>query len=438
MLNYIWLGLILLAVAIGGVTDHLKEVNDAAFESARTAVMGLALPLIGVMAIWLGLMRLAERAGLVQLLARVMRPFLRWLFPDIPDGHPALGSILMNFSANMLGLANAATPLGLKAMKDLERLNPHPGTATNAMCTFLAINTSSIQLIPASTMAILAAAGSKNPSAIVGTTLIATACANAVAITAVKLLQHLPIFAAPKPDVPVEGDSAASNQANVEPATLPVEPAPASSGRYTVVVMLVVLAFFGWMLRQTLLSNLATQATFPAVVNGISLLAIPFLMVFMTVFAAVRGVRVYEQFVEGAREGFETGVRIIPYLVAMLVAVGMFRAAGGIKMLTEFLSPVLAFIHFPSELVPLALMRPLSGSGANGIFADVVKTYGPDHLLSRTAGTLVGSTETTFYVLAVYFGSVGIKRTRHAAAVGLLGDFAAMIAAAQVCRWMGM
>ena len=231
MLNYIWLGLILLAVAIGGVTDHLKEVNDAAFESARTAVMGLALPLIGVMAIWLGLMRLAEKAGLVQLLARVMRPFLRWLFPDIPDGHPALGSILMNFSANMLGLANAATPLGLKAMKDLERLNPHPGTATNAMCTFLAINTSSIQLIPTSTMAILAAAGSKNPSAIVGTTLIATACANAVAITAVKLLQHLPIFAVPVADVPVagvptEGDSAAPNQANAEPPPSRWSPRP--------------------------------------------------------------------------------------------------------------------------------------------------------------------------------------------------------------------
>ncbi|HAM73062.1 MAG TPA: spore maturation protein [Verrucomicrobiales bacterium] len=173
---------------------------------------------------------------------------------------------------------------------------------------------------------------------------------------------------------------------------------------------------------------------FPAVVNSVSLLAVPFLMVFMTVFAATRGVRVYEQFVEGAREGFDTGVRIIPYLVAMLVSVGMFRAAGGIDLLTRWLQPLLDAVHVPSELLPLALMRPLSGSGANGIFADLVRQHGPDSLLARMAGTIIGSTETTFYVLAVYFGSVGIQRTRHAVAVGLLGDMAGILAAVAVCR----
>ena len=193
MLNYIWLALILLAVTLGGATGHLKEVTDGAFDGAKTAVT-IALGLIGIMALWLGVMRLAERAGLIQKLARSMRPVMRRLFPGVPNDHPAMGSMLMNMAANMLGLGNAATPLGLRAMRDLERLNPHPGTATNAMCTFLAINTSSVQLIPTTAIAILVAAGSRNPTAIVGTALLATLCAATVAIASVKLLEKLPWF----------------------------------------------------------------------------------------------------------------------------------------------------------------------------------------------------------------------------------------------------
>ena len=193
MLNYIWLALVLFAVAIGGLTGHLKEVTDGAFDGARTAVT-IALGLIGIMALWLGVMRLAERAGLIQKLARGLRPLMRRLFPGVPNDHPAMGSMLMNMAANMLGLGNAATPLGLRAMRDLETLNPHPGTATNAMCTFLAINTSSVQLIPTTAIAILVAAGSTNPTAIVGTALLATLCAATVAITSVKLLEKVPLF----------------------------------------------------------------------------------------------------------------------------------------------------------------------------------------------------------------------------------------------------
>ena len=193
MLNYIWLALILLAVAIGGWNDRLKDVTDGAFDGAKTAVT-IALGLIGVMALWLGVMRLAERAGLIQRLARGLRPIMRRLFPDVPSEHPAMGAMLMNMAANMLGLGNAATPLGLRAMRDLETLNPHPGAATNAMCTFLAINTSSVQLIPTTAIAILVAAGSTNPTAIVGTSLLATLCAATVAITTVKLLEKLPFF----------------------------------------------------------------------------------------------------------------------------------------------------------------------------------------------------------------------------------------------------
>src|SRR5436190_21694091 len=197
MLNYIWLGLLLLAVIIGGWTGNLKEVADKSFEMAKFAVVDTALPLVGIMALWLGMMRLAERAGLVVLLARLLRPVMRWLFPDVPPEHPAMGSMLLNIAANMLGLGNAATPLGLRAMKDLESLNPRPATATNAMCTFLAINTSSVQLIPVTAIAILAANRSSNPTAIVGTSIMATACAAISAITMAKLLARLPMFRLP-------------------------------------------------------------------------------------------------------------------------------------------------------------------------------------------------------------------------------------------------
>src|SRR5438105_6580248 len=194
MLNYIWLGLILAAVVIGGCNDSLKEVADKSLENSKVAVLDIALPLVGIMALWLGIMRLAERSGLVTLLARALRPLMRWLFPDVPPEHPAMGSMLMNIAANMLGLGNAATPLGLRAMKDLETLNPRPGTATNAMCTFLAINTSSIQLIPVTAIAILAANRSSNPSSIVGTSIIAGACAAICAVAAAKFLERLPAF----------------------------------------------------------------------------------------------------------------------------------------------------------------------------------------------------------------------------------------------------
>ena len=430
MLNYIWLALIASAVVMGGLNHQLKELNEAVFESAKTAVTGLVIPLIGVMALWLGLMRLAERSGLVQILARWMRPVLRWLFPDVPSNHPALNSIVMNFSANMLGLSNAATPLGLRAMKDLERLNPHPGTATNAMCTFLAVNTSSLQLIPTSTIAILAALGSKNPTAILGPALMATSISTLVGISSVKLLQNLPWFASP-----AHSTAGVPEPADVpEPPSEPLVAASLNRKMLTALLMGTFGLFLIGMLVRAFQEAPTGQPAFASFVNAVSLLAIPFVILFFVVFAALRGVSVYEEFVEGAKEGFETAVRVIPYLVAMLLAVGMFRAAGGVDRITTALAPILGFLHFPSELVPLSLMRPLSGSGANGIFAELVKTYGPDHLLSRMGGTLIGSTETTFYVLAVYFGSVGIKRVRHALAAGLIADFAGMIAAVLICR----
>ena len=437
MLNYIWLALILLAVVLGGATHQLKGVTDAAFAAARTAVVDLALPLVGITALWLGLMRLADRSGLIQVLARTLRPLLRRLFPDVPPDHPAMGSMLLNMSANLIGLTNAATPLGLRAMKDLESLNPHPGTATNAMCTFLAINTGSLQLVPLTAIGILSVAGSTRPTAIIGTALLATACAQVVGITSVKLLQRLPVFRAPANGAsPVARPTTAPAVEPARPDAQGDRPPRALPGWGRVIVLAFVAATLGtaiWTMNQPSPGG-APDSGFARLLDAVSTVAVPFLIAFLPLYAALRGIRVYEEFVEGAREGFQVAVRIIPFLVAMLVAVGMFRAAGGVGIIAQALQPMLDTVGFPSELLPMALTRPLSGSATIGLFADLVKTSGPDSLLARMGGTLLGSTETTFYVLAVYFGSVGITRTRHAVAAGLLADLAGIVASVTICR----
>jgi spore maturation protein SpmA len=438
VLNYIWLVLILLAVAIGGWNDRLKDVTDGAFDGAKAAVT-IALGLIGIMALWLGLMRLAERAGLVQKIARALRPLMRRLFPDVPHDHPAIGAMVMNMAANMLGLGNAATPLGLRAMRDLESLNPHPGVATNAMCTFLAINTASVQLIPATAIAILVAAGSARPTAIVGTALLATLCAAATAIIAVKILEKLPWFAALDSDRRVTGSTPINtpDSGKNDSYELITPPPPTSVGRVAVIALFLFFAviFFRivWPQSFGLQPNTGDNA-FVRVVNALSLLAIPFLLSFFPIYAAARRVKVYDEFVEGAKEGFSVILRIIPFLVTMLVAIGMFKGAGGIDLLTRLLVPVLGPLHFPPDLLPLALMRPLSGSATLALLTDIVHRLGPDNIVSLMAATIYGSTETTFYVAAVYFGSVGIKQTRHAILAGLLADLVGVIASVIVCR----
>lgn len=435
MLNYLWLGLVLLAVLLGGLNDRLKEVTDAAFDAAKTAVMTIALPLIGLTALWLGVMRLAERAGLIQTLARGLRPVLQWLFPDVPAHHPAMGSMLMNLAANMIGLTNAATPLGLRAMNDLEKLNRHPGTATNAMCTFLALNTSSVQLLPTTAISILAAAGSQHPTAIVGTALLATLVSTLAGIVAVKTLQNLPAFRLPElADRPSTPRPAPSVEAPELEAQGTAAPATVRGSR---VVWAAFLGFFAWLFWKQLAGPDSTAVagnTFVRVVDGVSVLAIPFFLSFFPLYAALRRVPVYEEFVEGAKEGFQVAVRIIPYLVAMLVAVGMFRAAGGVDLLARALGPGLGIVGFPVDLLPMTLMRPLSGGATIGLFAELVNAHGPDSLVSRMGATVLGSTETTLYVIAVYFGAVGVRRARHAVAAGLLADLAGVIASVAICR----
>jgi spore maturation protein SpmA len=457
VLNYIWLALVVLAVAIGGWNNRLGEVTAGAFDGAKTAVT-IALGLIGIMALWLGVMRLAERAGLVQRIARGLRPIMRRLFPDVPPEHPAMGSMLMNMAANMLGLGNAATPLGLRAMRDLERLNPRPGVASNAMCTFLAINTASVQLIPATAIALLASAGSTRPTAIVGTALLATLCAATVAITSAKILEKLPFFrlrgSGPVAGVDDPGRDPAKTPAGISdpgyntetPADifvaeeLPTIAPPRAWSRLVLGALgLFFIALFIRMVFPALFNlpadpNAATQSAFVRSVNALSILAIPFLLSFFPVYAATRGIKVYEEFVEGAKEGFGVILKIIPFLVTMLVAISMFKGAGGIDLLTRLLTPVLTPLQFPPDLLPLALMRPLSGSATLAILTDIIHRLGPDNIVSLMAATIYGSTETTFYVAAVYFGSVAVKQTRHAIPAGLLGDLAGIIASVIICR----
>ncbi len=431
MLNYIWLGLVLSAVVLGGFNGRLPAVTDAAFDAAKTAVMTIALPLVGITALWLGVMRLAERAGMIQALARALRPALRRLFPDLPAEHPAWGSMLMNIAANMIGLTNAATPLGLRAMADLEKLNRHPGTATNAMCTFLAINTGSVQLLPTTAIGILAAAGSANPTAIVGTALLATLCSSAAGLIAVKTLEKLRCFRLPPASAATEKEPPAVPESVVAdtPAGTPVS-------QWTWLALVALLGFFAWLFWEqlhTAPADAASAGAFVQVVNAVSVLAIPFFLAFFALYAALRRVPVYEEFVEGAKEGFQVAVRIIPFLVAMLVAAGMFRAAGGVELLGRGLKPLLDAVGFPPDLLPMALMRPLSGGATIGLFTELVHAHGPDSLVSRMGGTVLGSTETTLYVVAVYFGAVGVQRVRHAVAAGLVADLAGVIASVAVC-----
>jgi len=451
MLNYIWLGLVVAAVLIGIANDSLDAVGKAAFERAEYAVMKLALPLAGVMALWLGVMRLAEKAGLIQILARALRPVMRRLFPDVPSEHPASGSMLMNMAANILGLSNAATPMGIRAMKDLETLNPRPGVASNAMCTFLAINTSSIQLIPATAVGVLAVAGSKQPSAIIGSAILATICSTIAGVAAVKLLEKLPVYRLPPLTDAERRDALAAK--TVETANTPSAANTSNLPRLNLFNWFVLAAFglaFVWAFFRFGFPELlpeflggkppsaeqAAQNGFVRAVNAVSLLSIPFLLSFFPLYAMLRRVKVYEEFVEGAKEGFQTSVMIMPYLVAILVAIGMFREAGGIKMVSDALKPALDLVHFPTELLPMCLVRPLSGSGTLGLFSDIVKEFGADSLLARTAGTIYGSTETTFYVIAVYFGAVNVRRTRHAVPAGLIADLVGIIASVFICLMM--
>ena len=389
----------------------IKDITNAAISFAGTAVE-IALGLVGIMAMWLGIMKIAEGAGLINYIAAAMRPITKRLFPDVPHDHPAIGSIIMNISANFLGLSNAATPFGLKAMEELDKLNPEKGTATNAMCTFLAINTAGMTLIPATAIAIRAASGSTQPAVIIGTSLFASACATTAGLIAVKTLEK---FSSNRS----EGLKFLGAVAKKALFVLPV------------LTLLIWLFVSGTVDLNSFGVNTGTLKT---VIDALSAFAIPVIIFLFVGIGMYKKVKVYEVFIEGAKEGFNVALRIIPYLVAMLMAIGIFRASGGMDLLVWMLSPVTNLVGMPAEALPMALMRPLSGSGSIAIMTEIIKTHGPDSLLGLMVSTFFGSTETTFYVLAVYFGSVNVKRTRHALPAGLIADVTGLLAAVFIVR----
>lgn len=436
-MNLIFLAIVLIAFAVAAyhqtqwqaptgdpeATSPMQDLALGMIDTAEASVT-LALGLIGVMALFLGLMKVAEAGGLLRIIAKVLRPVMVRLFPDVPADHPAMGAIIMNMSANALGLGNAATPFGIRAMQELDRLNPHKGTATNAMALFLAINTSSVTLLPTGVIALRAAAGSTDPAGIVPTTLVATICSTTIAILSCKLLQSR--FPTPPPDAEgaagTDRDADAADAAGGETLDTPL---PETTDE----------AYPGWISAAVLIGILCIVPL--TVLHGktIAPWIVPGLMVLLLGFGAAKGVRVYESFVEGARDGFQVAVRIIPYLVAILVAVGMFRQSGAMALLIEPLGAVTGMIGLPAEALPMALMRPLSGSGAYGILASIIQdpSIGPDSYAGYLVSTIQGSTETTFYVLAVYFGAVQVRRVRHALPCALMADLAGVAGAVAIC-----
>lgn len=376
-----------------GEQTAMEALSTAMVESAGGAVE-LAIGLIGVMTLFLGLMKVAEAGGMLTILAKLIRPLMVRLFPEVPGNHPAMGAMILNFSANALGLGNAATPFGIRAMQELDKLNPRKGTASDSMALFLAINTSSITLLPTGVIALRAAAGSTSPAAILPTTLFATVCATVAAIVAAKFYRRFfPIENYPIREHEDPPDQAGKDADRQEDEALPSEASDAYPGWVSALALAVVLSLIP-------LSIVFGRTIAPWIIPG--------LMVFFLSFGVLRGVRIYEVFVEGAKDGFQVAVRIIPYLVAILVAVGMFRASGAMGIMVGSIGGFTERFGLPAEALPMALLRPLSGSGAYGILASIINdpSVGPDSYTGILVSTLQGSTETTFYVLAVYFGPV--------------------------------
>ena len=400
VLNYIWITFFVLSfvIALGrliflGDTNVFPEMMNATTVSAKNA-FELSLGLTGVLSLWMGIMKIGEKGGLVAALARLLSPVLTRIFPDVPKGHPAMGTMFMNFSANMLGLDNAATPMGLKAMQQLQELNTEKERASNPMIMFLVLNTSGLTLIPVSVLTFRTEMGAANPTDVFLPILIATTVSTLVGLLVTSIYQRINLL-----------------------------------NRTMVLFLLGVCLFIAggtWGMMQ--LSQIQVEM-FSTSLAGIVLFSIIILFIVAGVKAKVN---VYEAFIEGAKDGFGTAVRIIPYLIAILVAIGVFRASGGMDVIMDGVARVAGIFGAGTDFVgalPTAIMKPLSGSGARGMMVDAMATYGADSFAGRLACLFQGATDTTFYILAVYFGSVGIKKTRHALTCGLIADLAGIIAA---------
>jgi spore maturation protein SpmA len=403
VLNYIWIAFFVLAFAIAlcklifcGDTAVFPAIMDSTFAQAKGA-FEISLGLTGVLSLWMGIMKIGERGGLVAALARLLSPILCRIFPEIPKGHPAMGTMFMNFSANMLGLDNAATPMGLKAMQELQELNSHKDTASNPMIMFLVLNTSGLTLIPVSVLLYRAEMGAANPTDVFIPILLATTVATLVGLVATSIYQRINLL----------------------------------NGTMLLFLLGICTLVAGGTWGMMQLSQVQIETVSTSLAN-----VILFSVIILFIVAGMRArINVYEAFIEGAKEGFTTAVRIIPYLVAILVAIGVFRASGGMDVIMDGIAWCANACGIGDDFVgalPTAIMKPLSGSGARGMMIDAMNTYGADSFAGRLACLFQGATDTTFYILAVYFGSVGIRKTRHAVGCGLLADLAGIIAAIAV------
>ncbi len=400
VLNYIWIAFFLVAFVVGlvrllffGDTEVFNDMMSSTFSSAKLA-FEISLGLTGVLALWMGIMKIGEKGGVVSAIARWLSPVFARLFPDIPKGHPVTGSIFMNIAANMLGLDNAATPLGLKAMSQLQELNEKKDTATNSMIMFLVLNTSGLTIIPVSIMVYRAQLGAANPTDIFIPLLLATFCSTLVGVVVTSIYQRINLL-----------------------------------NKSTFLALFVICLCVAGIIWGATLLDKATMGVVSTLTANILLMSV---IICFIVVGVRKKVNVYDAFIEGAKEGFTTAVRIIPYLVAILVAIGVFRASGAMDYLIDGIAALVGLCGLDTDFVgalPTALMKPLSGSGARGMMLDAMATYGADSFVGRLSCIFQGSCDTTFYILAVYFGSVGIRYTRHAVACGLLADLAGVVAA---------
>ena len=400
VLNYIWIAFFIIAFVIGivkllffGDVEVFPAMMDSTFSSSKTA-FEISLGLTGVLSLWLGIMKIGEKGGVINAFARVLSPVFCKLFPDVPKGHPVTGSIFMNIAANMLGLDNAATPLGLKAMKQLQELNTKKDTASNPMIMFLVLNTSGLTIVPVSVMVYRAQLGAAQPTDIFVPILLATFFSTLTGVIVTSLYQRINLLN------------------KVMLLTL---------GGLSLVVAAIIWGFST--IDKAAMNTISTSAA--------NILLMTIIVVFI-IAGIVKKTNVYESFIEGAKDGFSTAVTIIPYLVAILVAIGVFRASGAMDLLIDGIGWLIGLCGIDSDFVaalPTAIMKPLSGSGARGMMVDTMTTYGADSFVGRLSCIFQGSTDTTFYILAVYFGSVAVKNTRHAVACGLLADLAGIIAA---------
>lgn len=401
VLNYIWIAFFVIAFVVAllklivtGDTEVFKTIIDATFSSSKMAVMDISLPLVGVMTLWLGLMNIGEKAGAINFLSRIVGPFFNKLFPEIPKDHPANGQIMMNFSANMLGLDNAATPLGLKAMNGMQELNPNKDTASNAQIMFLVLNTSGLTIIPVTILAQRAILGAADPSDVFIPILIATYFSTITGLIAVSIWQKINLF-----------------------------------NRIVMTWLLCISAAIGSIIWYFSTLEQEQIATISKVSANVILLTI---IVSFILGALRKKANVYDTFIEGAKSGFETAIKVIPYLVAMLVGVAVFRASGAMDYLVNGIAYFFSVLNMNTDFVgalPTALMKPLSGSGAKAMMIEAMQTHGPDSFVGRLSCVFQGAADTTFYIVALYFGSVGIKKTRYAVTAGLIADLAGVIAA---------